>query len=500
MIPSRSFRRRADFALLRWQARLDGEWADRVLPWVVAALLFLVFAALSLARARSFDTGVDLATWVQGAWKLNEGIDPEITITDRHLFEPQLAIGFAPLALVTRFVAPIPTLLVVQAAALALAVVPLWRISRRVCDLRVGASLAVLVAYAAFPAVHAVNLDDFHTAALALPLLLTAAYAGLQGHRVWAVALAVVIVTLRADLGLAVAALGVVMVVERRPRLGAALFVGGIGWTAIALVTVQQQLAGEFVHADAYADFGDTVPGAVWGLVTSPATVIGRIFAEDSFDLAVGLLAPVAFLPVLAARYLFPILPPAALLLVADVPLGFDDGMERLVPVIAFILLALPFALARIGRRSIERVLVDRRLLGALTLAALVFFVRDSPSSPYAEPWSWGGRDAADAARLDVLERVGDDEPVRSTPSLLAELADRRRVEVLLDDPATGVGDVGRGVDVAVWSDEETVSWTDLRRDAIVDGLIERGWDLDVYEAGVTFATRPDDAVDPGGS
>lgn len=495
MIPSRSFRRRADFALLRWQARLDGEWADRVLPWIVAAGLFVLFAALSLARARSFDTGVDLAVWVQGAWKLNEGIDPEITLTDRHLFEPQLAIGFAPLAVVTRFVAPIPTLLVVQAAALALAVVPLWRISRRVCDLRVGASLAVLVAYAAFPGVHALNLDDFHPAALALPLLLTAAYAGLRGHRVWAVVLAVVIVTLRADLGLAVAALGVVMAVERRPRLGVALFAGGIGWTAVALVTAQHQLGGGFVHADAFAEFGDTVPGAVWGLITSPATVIGRLFAEESFDLTVALLAPVAFLPVLAPRYLFPILPPFALVLVADVPLGFDDGIERLVPVLAFILLALPFALARLGRRSIERVLVDRRLLGALTLAALVFFTRDSPSSPYAEPWSWGGRDAADAARLDVLERIGHDEPVRSTPSLLAELAGRRRIEVLVDDPATGVGDVGRGVDVAVWSDEETASWTELRRDAIVDELVERGWTVDVYEAGVTLAVRPEEPV-----
>lgn len=490
MIASRTLRRRADFALLRWQARLDGEWADRVLPWVVSAGLFVLLAALSLARARSFDTGVDLGTWVQGAWKLERGIDPEITITDRHLFEPQLALGFAPLALVTRFVAPIPTLLVVQAAALAVAVVPLWRISRRMCDLRVGASLAVLLAYAAFPAVHALNLDDFHPAALALPLLLTAAYTGLRGQRVWTLVLVVAIVLLRADLGLAVAALGVVMTIERRPRLGAALFVGGLAWTGLALFTVQHELAGGFVHAEAYADFGDTALGALWGMITSPATVLGRIVAEESFDLAVALLAPVAFLPVLAARYLFPILPPVALVLAADVPLGFEDGTERLVPVIAFILLALPFALARIGRRSIERVLVDRRLLGALALAALVFFVRDSPSSPYAEPWGWGSRDAADGVRLEVLERVGDDDAVRSVPSLLAELAGRRRIELLPDDPNTGVGDVGRGVDVAVWSEEETSSWTELRRDAIVEGLADRGWTVEVSEPGVTFARR----------
>ncbi|HSL57235.1 MAG TPA: DUF2079 domain-containing protein [Acidimicrobiales bacterium] len=491
MIPNRSFRRRADFALLRWQARLDGEWADRVLPWVVAAVLALVFAALSLARARSFDTGIDLATWVQGAWKLNEGLDPEITITGRHLFAPQLAIGFAPIALVTRLLAPIPTLLVVQAVALGLVVVPLWGIARRICDLRVGASLAVVVAYAVFPPVHALNLDGFHTATVALPFLVAAAYTGMRGHPAWTIVLAVAAMALRADLGFAVAALGVVMTIEKRPRLGAALFVGGLAWTTLALVTVQHQLADGFAHAEAFADFGDTVPGAVWGLITSPGVVIGRIMAEDSFDVAVGLLAPLAFLPVLAPRYLFPILPPMALVLVADVPLAFGDGLERLVPAIAFVLLALPFALARIGRRSIERVLVDRRVLGALGLAAIVFFVHDSPSSPYREPWGWGSRDATDAARLAAIERIDEGDGVRSSPSLLAELASRRRIEVLLDDPATGVGSVGRGVDVAVWTDAETESWSPLRRAAIVDGLDERGWDVDESEAGVTFARRP---------
>ena len=33
--------RRIDWLVLRWQARLDARWADRVLPWIVAAVLFV---------------------------------------------------------------------------------------------------------------------------------------------------------------------------------------------------------------------------------------------------------------------------------------------------------------------------------------------------------------------------------------------------------------------------------------------------------------------------
>ncbi len=50
-----TFRRRLDNLVLRWQARLDSEWSDRTLPWIVALALFVLLAALSLARARSLD-------------------------------------------------------------------------------------------------------------------------------------------------------------------------------------------------------------------------------------------------------------------------------------------------------------------------------------------------------------------------------------------------------------------------------------------------------------
>ena len=111
MTVTRTFRRRIDYQLLRWQARLDGAWADRVIPLVAMAGLFLLLAGEALARARSLETGGDLAAWVQGAWQITTGRTAESTITGRHLLEPQFAVGFYGIAQLTRVVTPVALLL-----------------------------------------------------------------------------------------------------------------------------------------------------------------------------------------------------------------------------------------------------------------------------------------------------------------------------------------------------------------------------------------------------
>ena len=60
-----TFRRRADNLILRWQGRLDSPASDQVLPWTVAAVLFVVLVLLSLAQARSLMGTPDLAAYTQ---------------------------------------------------------------------------------------------------------------------------------------------------------------------------------------------------------------------------------------------------------------------------------------------------------------------------------------------------------------------------------------------------------------------------------------------------
>ncbi|MFP3906382.1 MAG: DUF2079 domain-containing protein [Acidimicrobiales bacterium] len=495
MIPTKALRRKLDYQLLRWQARLDGAWADRVLPISAAVGLFVVLVALSLAQARNLGNGMELARWVQGAFHLTSGHDPELTLTGAHLFEREGAFGYALLAQGTHVVAAIPFLLVVQSAALALATIPIWRLCRKVCSLRAGAASAAVTAYALYPPMHQLNLADFHPEVLAVPLLLAGAYAGFRGHWWWATLLCVGAVSMRADLGLAVAAIGVVLMIDTRTRQAPRFILGGVVWTLIAVLLVQPAFGdGSFVHADAFAAYGATLPEVMWGMLTDPVGVVGDLLARPNFAALVAVFAPVAFLPLLAPRYLFPIVPVVAAIFVADVATTGPEGAANLVPLLVFVFLALPFALARLGRRNIERITVDRRLLGALTLAAAVFFVHDAPSSPYHEPWEWGGRSLADQARLDAIELIDSDDRVRATVPALADLASRDVLVVAEDGVDIGGRELTAGVDALLLDETVTSAWNQFRLRGVVRAVEEQGFELTYQRHGVLLFLRSERA------
>jgi hypothetical protein len=494
VIATKALRRKLDYQLLRWQARLDGEWADRVLPVAGALGVFVVLVAVSLARARSLDTGAEMARWVQGSWFITRNESPDLTVTGTNLFEAHGAIGFALIAQGTRLVSTIPYLLVLQAGALAVTVIPIWRLCRKVCSLRAGAAVAAVAAYGLYPPLHQLNLADFHPEALAVPLLVGGGYAGFRRHWWMATLCFVVAVSLRADLGLVVAAIGVVLLIDTRSRHAPRVIAGGVAWTLLATLVIQPAFGdGSFVHADAFAGYGDTLHGVLWGMATDPLGVLGDLFARDNFVALVALLAPVAFLPVLAPRYLFPVAPVLAIAFVADVPVTGPEGAANVVGAIVFVFLALPFALARLGRRNIERITVDRRLLGALTLAAAVFFVQDSPSSPYERPWDWGGRSLADQARLEAMSLIGTDDRVRTTEPTLADLADRRFVVLAEDGPWLGGRAFTAGIDALLLDRTITDDWSAVRYDGVVRAIQNEGFALALDRYGVLLFLRAAD-------
>jgi uncharacterized membrane protein len=488
-----TFRRRVDNIALRWQARLDSEWADRVLPWLVALGLFVWLAALALARARSLEGATALAEYTQAGWLIREGESPVQTITTgAHLLAQQASFLFYPMLGITFVLSIIPGLLLLQSAALAVAVVPLWRIARRIANLRVGAAGTLLAVYALYPVMHNLNLDGFHPEVVAIPGLLSAFYFGLTGRWRPFVLCCAVVVLARADLGLAIAGLGALLMVEGRRRPGLITLAAGGGWTLLCFLAVQPLFGdGGFPHVDAFGAYGDAPLSVVWGMVTQPGEVLQDLFSERNFNLLVTLFAPVLFLPLLAPRYLIPVLPLQALFMVADVADSAAFGQQT-VAITAFIFIATAMALSKIGRLGVEKIMVDKRVLGALLLAGTVFFVRDAASSPYREPWDWGGQDVVDGARLDAQDIIPRDASVRASRSMLQVLAERRTLyELVLGDEPDAVG-AGSGVDYVVIDEREVPDWTQVERQIFRQGLESAGFEVVFDTEGVTVFERAD--------
>ncbi len=457
-----SLRRRFEMWSLRFQARLDSPWSDRVLPWLIAGFAFLLLAALSLSRYRSFDNGAELARYVQTAWKLGEGIDPDVGIDGRHFLAQQAAVGFLPLGWVLRFFPIAPALLIVQSFVLAVGVVPLWRIARNQANLRVGATLTLTFAYVLFPAIHNVNLADFHLESVAPAALLGAIHNSKTG-RWWRYSLLIIVVLAsRADLSVAVIGLGALVAANGNRRVGALTALSGAAWLISAFAFVEI-FAGEgiYPHDDAFSQWGSTPWGSLWGLVSRPLDVLEVLFGRESFDRLVFLLAPLLFLPMVAPRYILPIVPLEALYLLSEVSPDPFGHPEQDMAATAFLFVAAAFALSQAGRIRGKRTLIDPRVLGAIVLTAAVFFVRDSISTPYNRPWSWGGRDLSDQALLEAIDEIPEDALVRASSSALTHMAERPRVfELDTSDQFVRPEAAAEGVNVVVLDLGEAPEWT----------------------------------------
>lgn len=209
---------------------------ERALPWAMALLFACLYATVSLARyhrlgAWSFDLGI-----YEQAIRHYANLQAPIVDLEGagHNFlgdhwNPALVV-FAPFYRV--FPGPV-TLLVGQALVIALGVVPLTRAGMR--HLGRWSGIAVGLAFGLSFGIQAAVDFDFHEVALAVPLLAFAFEAFLAGRWPAVAAWAAPLVLVKEDLGLTVAALGVVLVLVGARRWGLGLAVFGLASTALTM-------------------------------------------------------------------------------------------------------------------------------------------------------------------------------------------------------------------------------------------------------------------------
>ena len=207
---------------------------ERVLPWAMALAFAGLYATISVARferlgTRSFDLGI----FEQAIRHYAHLQAPIVDIEGAgHNFlgdhwNPAIAV-FAPFYRL--FPTPV-TLLVGQAVVIALAVVPMTRGGMR--HLGRWPGVAVGLAFGMSYGIQAAVDFDVHEVALAVPLLAFALEAFLAGRWTGVVAWAAPLVLVKEDLGLTVAAIGLVLVLMGARRWGFGL--AGFGLVSFAL-------------------------------------------------------------------------------------------------------------------------------------------------------------------------------------------------------------------------------------------------------------------------
>lgn len=273
----------------------------------MGAFVLLVTFAGALKLSRGLTNGLDLAIYQQVFWQTSHGVPFGFTIHPHAYLGDHAEFAIVPLSLLFRILGSTPlALITLQAVALALGALPLYRIAVR--RLGPAVALAISVGYLIQPLVWNAALFEFHLLPFAVPLVFMAIEAYL-GRRFWPFVLWVVAAsTMREDVALVGLGFAVLALLERRPvRWWLPVGLGSLGWVMAALaVTRFFNPDGTYKFLAFYHALGDTPLAVLLSPFLRPVAFVQSVFSVDNLLLLAGLLLPFGLLPLAAPRFLIP--------------------------------------------------------------------------------------------------------------------------------------------------------------------------------------------------
>jgi alpha-D-xyloside xylohydrolase len=233
-------------------------WASALLA-VGVGTWAVIFAAQAVTRHLALGTHAeDLGFTDQVIWNMLRGRWFEMTLYQGASWNTEIPIGDirSPGSLNAFHVEPMLALLTpiyalgggprelltLQAAAFALGAVPAYRLALRLTGLRL-AGLAVAAVWLLSPLGQWAILSDFHTTALAAPLIVLAAERFAAGRPAIAILAGLLAASAREDAAIAVAGLGVAVALTGRWRSGSVL-AGLAAFWAVASLTIMREHSG----------------------------------------------------------------------------------------------------------------------------------------------------------------------------------------------------------------------------------------------------------------
>ncbi|MCL4830764.1 MAG: DUF2079 domain-containing protein [Caldilinea sp.] len=326
------------------------------LPLALLALAVLLYAAyfsyLTVLRLHAFESrALDMGNLNQTIWNTAHGdwfriTNQESDLTNRlgYHVEPILL----PIALLYRLFPRPEFLLVLQAVIVALGALPLFALARRQ---GLGDWLALVfgLAYLLNPTIQAANWLEFHPVTLAPTFLMATFYFLIAGQTRGFIVFAILSASCKEEIGLLVAMIGLyAWLALRKPRLGLTTFFLAAGWSLLAVLGIQNVVAGGNIHWGRYAYLGESTTQKLISLITRPDLILAQLQRAEIGRYFFELLLPVGFTALLAPEVLLLALPSLAINLLADfAPMHQVTTLIYAAPVLPFVMLAAVMGIAR---------------------------------------------------------------------------------------------------------------------------------------------------------
>ncbi len=403
--------------------------APEVVLGALVAAYVLVLGSLTWAQQSNFGTyGFDMGLYDQGIWLLSRFKEPFLTgrglnFFGHHvnpitlLFVPAYWLGAGP-----------HFLYLAETVWMALGAVPVWLLARD----RLGSSwlgVALAGAFLLNPSLEWINWFQFHPDALVITPLLFAYWLARRRRWGWFAVAVAAALACKEDAALAVAALGLLLVLRGERRAGALTAAAGVGWFLIAtdvIIPLAGGGTGPYYYQQFFPGFGDSAGAILGNLVLHPSRILHLATQPDRLRYYWQVLAPVALLPP-AAPLVLAIGGPQALVNVASAhPPTHDARFQYTAIVLAAVFLATVEAIARLGRGTVVR----RLLVGLVAATALTTNVAWSPSplGVHYRTGIWVGPQPRFAAVNRVIDLLPADASVSASDLFVPHLTHRVRV------------------------------------------------------------------------
>ena len=365
----------------------------------------------------------DFGLYDQGVWLLSQGKAPFVTLMGRNLFGDHTSFILLPLVPVYWVVTSTALLFVVQALVLGIGALPIWKATRELLGAPGYACVAV-VAYLLHPALTFTGLENFHPDSALAALIAWAIYAAV-GYRWRQYVLAVLLIlSVKEDTGLFVAALGIWVALRRDRRIGLATLLGSLWFAALMLFAVMRGIVGVPYRNEWRLPFGG-MGGLIRTSLTRPDKVTRHLISEDRPWYFMQLLAPVGFIALIRPEIALLGTLPLLSNLVSTFWYQSQVEYHYAVQFVPIVVIASMWAISRVQehlRQALVAVLLAASLISAWVWSPLPFMRTQVASYSPEHP-------AVSAAHA-AINQVPRDAVVSVFHTLSAHMARRERVYV----------------------------------------------------------------------
>lgn len=382
---------------------------------IIALLITVIYTVYSVAQWNRLATpSWDLGIFTQLA-KAYAGFDAPIVSIKGDGFN-LLGDHFHPLLVILgpayAFFPSGLTLLILQNILIGLSVLVIARLGIRRLGTVTGSCLGV--AYGLSWGLQTAVAAQFHEIALAIPLLALALESMMTGRLRTAVVWAGLLVFVKEDLGLTVAAIGLVIAWRYRDRIGLWLAAWGVGWLLLSVAVILPLL-----NTGGQYDYSDRID--VRGMIADPIGALVTIFSAGAKYETVWLL-------LLAGGFLF-VRSPLALIMVPTLAWRFASGNDvywgpewHYSAVLMPVLFTALIDAIQTSRRSRRRWLrsADAAVVPAATVVALLL-LPTQPLGELADPVTFRQSERWETAH-QVMAQIPDDSTVETGVVLMPYL------------------------------------------------------------------------------